>query len=208
MVIRAIIAVVILGLSGFYAGLLGSGRAVVQELPPLEQLPREVAGWESEELEASEVTARILAADRMLHRRYWRADGAAVSLFVAYFADQQVNSQIHSPRNCIPGGGWKVDTLERCTLSLNGSDQPAARMRMHRRGQSQQIYYWFSTHGKETANEYALKLEQVKNSILRRPANAAFIRYGALAADSLALHEVMTLLDPPLRRILGEVDLP
>jgi len=207
MVIRALIAILILGSSGLYASMLGRGRVLVTQLPALDQLPAEIADWRSQDLETSDVTARVLDADRTLHRVYRRIDGVDVYLFVAYFADQQVNSQIHSPRNCIPGGGWRVHSLEKCVLPLGGSRQPAAHMQIHRKGQSQNIFYWFTTHSSETGNEYALKWEQVKNSILRRPSNAAFIRYSAPTADSSALHELMTLLDAPLTRILGEVGL-
>ena len=207
MVIRSIIAILIIGASGIYAGMLRHGRPVMDRVPVLVQLPRELEGWRSEDFESDEGTARVLAADATLHRRFRRADGAEVWLFVGYFKEQQLNSQIHSPRNCIPGGGWTVNSIEQETVSLDGNAQLLTHMRTVRKGGSQDVLYWFSTYGKATGDEYALKWEQVKNSILRRPSNAAFIRYSAATADSSALREVMTLLDQPLRQVLGEVGL-
>jgi EpsI family protein len=207
MVLRAIIAILIIGGSGAYAALLRQGRPVMEQVPALESLPREIAGWHSQDFRSDEATARILAADASLNRQFRRSDGAAVDLFVAYFSEQQVNAQIHSPRNCIPGGGWTVSTVRKRSISLNGRKQPLTHMRTVRKRFSQDIYYWFSTHGASTSDEYALKLEQVKSSILRRPTNAAFIRFSAATADSSALFELMSHLDGPLRQMLGEVGL-
>lgn len=207
MVVRSILAILIIGVSGLYAATLRHGRPIMDKVPMLEQLPRELEGWRSEDFETDEATARILAADASLHRCYRRGDGAEVWLFVGYFKQQQVNSQIHSPRHCVPGGGWAISSTRTRTVTLNGRPRPATQMRTARNEASQDILYWFSTYGTVTADEYALKWEQVKNSLLKKPTNAVFIRLSAATADSGAMHEVMTLLDEPLSRVLGEVGL-
>ena len=80
-------------------------------------------------------------------------------------------------------------------------------MRIAKDGSAHDIYYWFCTQGGTVTGEYSLKWDLVKNSLARRPTNAAFIRYNAQSADSSALRQVMTLLDAPIERILGEVGL-
>ena len=155
-----------------------------------------------------ETTAEVLAADATLTRRFRRVDGTAVWLFIGYFAEQQVNSQIHSPRNCVPGGGWKVVTTENTAIQLtNGEPQPATLMRTRRNELSQDLYYWFATQGGTVSGEYALKWDLVKNSLARRPTNAAFVRYTAATADSAAMLEVMSLMDDPLDEMLATVGL-
>ena len=155
----------------------------------------------------SEQTARVLAADVTLNRSYRRGGGSEVGLFVAYFAEQQVNSQIHSPRNCLPGAGWNVASLEKVTLNLGGRAQSASLLRMRRQGIQQDVVYWFRTQGGSLAGEYDLKWDLVKNSLAGRPTNAVFIRFSALSADSVALREVMNLLVEPMDQVLGEVGL-
>lgn len=207
MVIRYVIAILIVAASGIYVGLLRQMPPVASELPRFELLPAEFEGWRSQDFETDENTARVLAADATLNRLYQRTDGTSIWLFIAYFRQQQVNAQIHSPRNCIPGGGWRIRSLERCDLVLDGELRSATQMRTARADASQDVIYWFSTHGAVTGNEYILKLQQVKNSILRRPSNAAFVRYNAATSDSSALLEVMTRLDGHLQTVLGEVGL-
>lgn len=207
MVFRIAVAVVIVGASGICAGMLASGQPEMNAMPSFGGLPKVVADWRSEDYTTDETTERVLAADATLGRHYIHRDGTEIWLFLAYFAHQQVNAQIHSPRNCIPGGGWTITATQQGILELNGVTRPVTRMRIVRKGLSQDIIYWFSTCGKTTGNEYALKWEQLKNSVLRRPTNAVFVRYGAASADTAALRELIALLDGRLREVLGEVGL-
>jgi len=152
-------------------------------------------------------TAEVLAADATLSRSYRRSDGTVVGMFVAYFAQQQVNAQIHSPRNCMPGGGWKVESLEQKRLRVGADAQPAARMVIRKNEHRQEVLYWFRTRGGSIAGEYALKWDQVRSALAGRQTNAAFIRYTAQLSDSSAVRQLMTLLQPPLDQILGDVGL-
>ncbi len=207
MAIRQVIAIALIGLSGLYAGHLRAGRAQSGALPDLAQLSRNPHGWWSEDVPASPEAERVLAADATLHRRYRREDGTEVWFYVAYFAQQQANSQIHSPRNCLPGGGWRIASLRQQSLAIRGHLQPVTRMQIAKDDYAQEVIYWFSTQGGRQAGEYALKLDLVKNSLAGRPTNAAFVRYNAQCADSTALAGLMDVLGADLDRILGNVGL-
>jgi EpsI family protein len=207
MAFRYIVAILIIGSAGIYAGALRHGQPVSEATPRFEQFPRELSGWWSEDFQASEAIARVLAADATLDRRYRRADGTEVGFYIAYFAQQQVNSQIHSPRNCVPGGGGHVQEIRGLRLDIGGVAQPATLMRVGGPNPSHDIYYWYSTQRGAVAGEYALKWDLVRNSLARRPTNAAFVRYDAGTADSSAIREVMTLLSPYLNGVLEEVGL-
>ncbi|MCK4414019.1 MAG: EpsI family protein [Candidatus Eisenbacteria sp.] len=166
-----------------------------------------MSGWQAQDTPASAGVAQALAADVTLHRCFLRPDGSEVCLLVAYFAQQQVNSQIHSPRHCLPGGGWDVSSMQAATLVAAGAEQPATRMRIVRSGTAQDVYYWFSTQSGTVTDEYALKWNLVKNSLLGRPTNAAFVRYNAATADSTALREIFAHLQPALQAMLANVGL-
>jgi EpsI family protein len=166
-----------------------------------------VSSWRAEDVPTGETEARVLAADATLQRCYRRPDGTEVWVFLAYFAKQQVNSQIHSPRHCVPGGGWTVSFVRQEQLGINGHSLPATRMRVVSGGRAQDVLYWFTTRGGTTSGEYALKWDLVKNSLAGRPTDALFVRYNASTADSSALYEVMSLLDAPLQGVMQEVGL-
>ena len=207
MLLRSIVAALLIGLAGLYAGELRGGGSLAVGVPPLELLPRTLGHWWGEDLPTNETAAAVLAADGMLHRRYRRDDGASVWFFVAYYAQQQVNSQIHSPRHCLPGGGWRISSLEREALRLGGTVRPASRLRIRKDESAQDVYYWFRTQNGRLAGEYALKWDLVRNALARRPTNTAFVRFNAQNADTTALREIMTLLEPALDGILAEAGL-
>jgi EpsI family protein len=204
---RALIVVLIVGVAGAWAWQLGTRRALSAAPPALARLPDRLAAWSSEDFQLSDNTAAVLAADATLQRVYRHPSGATVALFVAYFSEQQVNAQIHSPRHCVPGSGWKIVTMEPQTLRGERGPEPVTRMLITRNEQTQELIYWFRTRGGTVSGEYALKWEQLKSALARRPTDAVFVRYHAPTEHAAAMHDLMAQLDPALDAILAEVGL-
>lgn len=203
MALRILIAILVLGSAGLFARNLDAHRASPSVLPDLARLPDVLDGWRSRDVELSEAVAEVLDGDVTLQRIYRREDGTEVHLFVAYFAEQAVNSQIHSPRHCVPGSGWQIAAMEPVTLGLPGGPQPATRMLIQRQGfNDEEMLYWFRTRSGSVTGEYALKWDLVKNALARRPTDAAFIRFAAPTQNSRATRELAASLDLPLRDIL------
>jgi exosortase D (VPLPA-CTERM-specific) len=89
-------------------------------------------------------------------------DGPPVNLYVAYYGSQSIGSAVHSPANCIPGGGWTI--LDRRPASLPaaaaGPDGPVIRVNRltTRRGaRTQLVYYWFDQRGRDLTEEWQVK---------------------------------------------------
>jgi EpsI family protein len=207
MVARILIVLVLVGSAGLYARSLAARRSYSDRLPALQDLPRHVGEWQSEDLPLSEDVSEILAAETTLYRRYYRIDGSEVWLFLAYFAEQRVNSQIHSPRHCVPGGGWRIESLDALTVALPGGTCPTTRMVIGRDDQKVEMLYWFRTRGGVVTGEYRLKWDLLKNSLAGRPTDAVFVRFTAPIMDSEAMRRLVAELDAPLSRVLGEVGL-
>jgi EpsI family protein len=207
MVARYITAIVLIAVAGIYATQLRRGVPSVGRLPELERVPAEIAGWRSESIPTDSTTAAVLDADVTMKRVYTRSDGTEVGVFVAYFAQQQVNSQMHSPRNCLPGSGWKVRRIANEIVPLGPGPQPVTRMIVARSRAEQEVLYWFRTRGGDLSGEYAVKWDLVKNSLARRPTDAAIIRFDGALTDSTATRELMAVLDPEVKTVLAGVGL-
>jgi EpsI family protein len=207
MVVRTLIAIALIGLSGAYARSLAHRGAEPQGQPSLERLPRDLAGWSSTDRVVDEETARVLGADRTLHRRYRNRRGEEVGVFLAYFARQQVNAQVHSPRHCLPGGGWRTVELAADTLHLGVQPQPIMRMLVQRQEYRHEILYWFQTRTGSLTSEYALKLNLMMNALRQRPTDVVFVRYDAAHGSAAALRALAAEIDPPLRNALREAGL-
>ena len=97
---------------------------------------------------------------------YVNSDGDYVGLFIAYFRDQKYGSQIHSPRHCLPGGGWVVAGLERVPFDLGVRKITVNRMTIAHKAEVDQMFYWFHTRSGDLTSEYALKFDLVKKFAL------------------------------------------
>lgn len=207
MALRALIAILIVGLGGAYARDLSGSRVFSEAMPDFTRVPAALDGWESEDYPITESISEVLDADATLQRRYFAPDGSEAWLFLAYFAAQGVNSQIHSPRHCVPGSGWRISSIERRTVDLPSGSHPATRLLMQRQGGESEMFYWFRTRSGVVTGEYSLKWDLVKNSLARRPTDAVFVRFTAPGENSPQLRSLMAALDGPLSQVLGQVGL-
>ncbi|MFH2035905.1 MAG: exosortase C-terminal domain/associated protein EpsI, partial [Candidatus Zixiibacteriota bacterium] len=129
------------------------------------------------EQEMADYATEILQADNATKRQYQSSSGAQVNLFSAYFKSQKYGSQIHSPKHCLPGGGWRIDKLEPYAMELaDGSTKTVNRMYISLNNYRAVMLYWFETRSGSVRDEYGLKLDLVKNSLLFRPTDAAIVR--------------------------------
>ena len=205
---RALLVILVLVLAGGYARALDAWRATSPGVPDLARIPEHFDGWSSRDHELSAQVEEVYGADAYLYREYRGPANGQVWLFLAYFRDQQVGAQIHSPKNCVPGGGWTVLGVEPWTVRLAGRERHAQRMLLTRNDRRQELIYWFRTRGGSLSGEYALKWDLVANSLRGRPTDAAFVRYHAVEADSAALRGLMGAIEPHLDAALAEVGIP
>jgi exosortase D (VPLPA-CTERM-specific) len=106
-------------------------------------------------------------------------NGETVNFYAAYYASQAAGDSAHSPRSCIPGGGWKIAQRERLTIAeASVGDEPLAVNRMHiQRGDERQlVYYWFQQRGRVLTNEYAVKWYLFWDAMTRNRTDGALVR--------------------------------
>lgn len=170
-------ATLIIAVGGIFGNYL---RYISQEPdrpPSFSVIPMEGEGFTGEERRFSDASYEVLKADTTTLRLYKDTDGDPLWLFIAYFSSQRYGSQIHSPRHCLPGGGWSIERIEDFPLPLPGRDPLTIYRASIVEGERRQLmFYWFETRGGEQTNEYMLKWDLVKSALLLRPTDAAFIR--------------------------------
>jgi EpsI family protein len=179
-----VIALAVILSGGLFGNYLRYGQPTATEAPKFELIPYESGLYSGEERRYSEQSYRVLQADTTTLRLYLDETGERYWLFVAYFSSQAYGRQIHSPRNCLPGGGWNIDSSETYQLELSDSQTaPVNRLIIGRDGSRQVMLYWFQTRAGVIANEYGLKLDLVKSALAFRSTDAAFIRVTATIHD-------------------------
>ena len=95
-----------------------------------------------------------------------------------------MGSSIHSPKHCLPGGGWNINRHESLTLDLDaGVTKEANLLTIGHLGQTSIMLYWFATRAGATWSEYGMKFDLFTSALLLRPTDAAFIRMTVVVPD-------------------------
>ncbi|MBN2184718.1 MAG: EpsI family protein [Candidatus Krumholzibacteriota bacterium] len=172
-----VIIVVILLLLTIYTHRLRKRDIEEAPLPDFSLIPAETGSYLSDDYYIGIESLRVLGADTTLVRSYTGETGIKIELFLGYFARQQENSQIHSPKHCYPGAGWDIIKEDRIEINLNNELESVKRLVITDGKSHRLVIYWFSMNGKAIPDEFSLKYHQMKNTLLSRPQAASFIRF-------------------------------
>jgi EpsI family protein len=165
------------------AGMLAlPGRA--EEVPARPQgfatFPLRLGEWRGTERALDQVYIDVLKFDDYLLADYTRpGDAEPVQLYAAYYGSQRKGASVHSPRSCIPGGGWEITRMEQVTLrgaGPAGGDLPVNRVLIANGPYRQLVYYWFDQRGRRMTNEYHVKLMLFWDALTRNRTDGALVR--------------------------------
>lgn len=162
------------------SGLLQQRAEIVPERQSFLLFPMRIGEWEGTEAPLDLSVLGALKLDDYLNADYRSSiSGNAVNLYVAYYASQRKGASAHSPRSCIPGGGWEIVDIEPIELDLAGPDNAtvaANRVVIGRGLDRQVVYYWFQQRGRVLTNEYLVKWFILQDSLLRHRTDGAMVR--------------------------------
>ena len=178
----------------------------------LDGFPTAVGTWQAREGVLLELdTLSVLKPKDYLMRRDQDSSGKGLWLFIAYWDSQRKGAQPHSPRNCLPGGGWEPLEASRMMIRL---PQPLAPISVNRyliqKDRDQQlVFYWYQSQGRAIAGELAARLEMMKSSIVRHRTDGALVRvsspvYGGVQQTSDRLVGYIQALYPILSEYLPD----
>jgi len=166
-----LIVCLLLILAGLYINLHSDLEVPLNR--PFKEFPMEHKGWHmiSESQFSDEVLNVLKTTDYML-RKYVGSDKMPVYLYVGYHDGGKNSGEIHSPKNCLPGGGWFKIIEDKMNI-----DDIKLVKAIYQKGKDKELFlYWFNVRGKTLTNEFALKFAEIKNSMFYRRKDAAFIR--------------------------------
>lgn len=159
----------------FYSATQGQ---LTPKAAPLSGFPAQVGTWKLlQEGTIDKETLEILRADDVMTRTYVSGNTGA-NLFVAYFSSQRTGQSPHSPKNCLPGSGWQPSESGKVDVSLNDGSAP---IRINKyvvsKGEDESVVlYWYQSHGRVIADEFAAKFYLVADSIRTHRSDTALVR--------------------------------
>lgn len=131
---------------GGFAWWLQLQPGLVPETAVLSTLPREIEGWEAEDLPLDAAVESVLRADYNLQRAYVHgATGDLIWLYVGYYGTQRGGRPEHTPRGCYTGAGWAIEAYR--TLDVRPDLGLRAReFRVRREQEHRLVHFWFRSH--------------------------------------------------------------
>ncbi|WP_101758733.1 VPLPA-CTERM-specific exosortase XrtD [Oceanicoccus sp. KOV_DT_Chl] len=103
-----------------------------------------------------------------------------VNFYIAYYQSQRQGAAIHSPRTCIPGGGWEFDGLSQKIIPdvkhMSGVPLEVNRVLIRKDQSAQIVYYWFEQRGRNITNEYEAKWYVFWDSLMDNRTDGALVR--------------------------------
>lgn len=178
----------------------------------LDAFPLSVGSWQGREATIFEVgILNVLKVKDYLMRRFVDQDGRSLWLYIGYWDNQKKGAQPHSPRNCLPGGGWEPLEAAKVQIAIPGLDRPITVNRyLIQKDQAQQlVFYWYQQQGKVIAGEVAARIDMVKNAIASNRTDGSLVRvsgpvHGSVAQTSEELTGFIQAMYPILGQFLPE----
>jgi EpsI family protein len=151
----------------------------------LDEIPLNWKGWKGRIALFDMAVLEKLQVTEYIMREY-RRGGERISIYIGYYGSQSAGKQIHSPKNCLPGGGWFKLSERQRSLDIDNQGRINFIEAVYEKGSDKEIFmYWYKMKNTYITNEYILKLYMIINSLRYGRNDAAFIRVSSPVTTSV-----------------------
>lgn len=187
-------------------GNLQNREELIPQRPALNTFPLRVSDWRGQEQAMETVYLDKLKLDDYLMANYVRSsEQVGVDLYVAYYESQRKGASVHSPKACLPGGGWEIVDFDQHTVGNVGpvgEDLKVNRVVVELGDLRQLVYYWFQQRDRDLTNEYMVKWYIFWDALTRNRTDGALIRLVTMVPES----EDLSQADARLQSFLRDID--
>jgi len=175
----AAVAVLVLATVGSLT--IAQRTETVAQRETLEAFPMQHDDWFGKDIPLEKEIVEALKLTDYVNVNYAKPDDRMpVNLYAAYYASQRKGEAVHSPRSCIPGGGWQIESVKRQTVSdvtrADGQPLEVNRVIIAKGPVRQVVYYWFAQRGRNLTNEYLVKWYLFWDGMTRNRTDGALVR--------------------------------
>ena len=160
----------------FLQGVSGTLRTPIKQT--LGKFPTMLGDWKAlSSRESTEAVVKMLGVDDYIEYNYADSTGRAVNFYTAFYESVGTGGGYHSPKNCIPGGGWGIDAVKTVEIQPKGRGSVTVSEMIIRNGNEYQVvFYWYQNRGRIIYSEYWEKIYLVLDAILMKRRDGAFVR--------------------------------
>ena len=156
--------------------------------------PLTVEGYRGQRERLSQVELEVLNLDDYIYANYRDDANRAINFYVAWYDIQGRGTvSTHSPRSCMPGGGWNITELGARQIEGIGPDGgplTVNRAVIKKGEQAQVVYYWFHQRGRVLTNEFAVKWFIFYDGLTRKRSDGGMVRFVAPMQPGESIEDV------------------
>ncbi|MCG7949039.1 MAG: VPLPA-CTERM-specific exosortase XrtD [Candidatus Thiodiazotropha taylori] len=178
-----LVSVSFIAVSSFY---VKNQHQIMPDRQNFGTFPSQIGSWQGDEDVIEEKYLKSLNLDDYIIGDYANSLGSLVNFYTAYYASQQAGSAAHSPRSCIPGGGWEIDEVKEIDLPglhANGKPLKVNRLVIMRGESKKLVYYWFQQRGRVITNEWLVKWYLFLDGLTKHRTDGALVRLTTNISD-------------------------
>lgn len=139
--------------------------------------PLKIGTWQGTSGQLESMYQDVLKLDDYLLADYRSNSSYPINLYVAYYQSQRKAHSVHSPRACMPGGGWEIKDLTQIALPHKSTAPLNINRTLIQKGDSRQlVYYWFKQRDRNLSNEYLVKWYTFWDALTRNRTDGALVR--------------------------------
>jgi exosortase D (VPLPA-CTERM-specific) len=203
----ALAAVAFIGAVGLLTAWSAQREPVKPQRSPFAEFPMSLSGgWVGRPDRLERDVVATLAVDDYLIANYSREREPWVNFYGAWYASQSGGQSSHSPRTCIPGGGWTITELGEASVGGHAGASKVNRALIQKGEHRQLVYYWFSQRGRTLTSELAVKWYILQDGIRTGRTDGALLRLVTpvppnedIARAEQRLGEFLAAVEPQLR---------
>jgi EpsI family protein len=173
--------------------------SVSEQAPPRKgfaEFPRNIGPWQGKESRFDDAVYDILGVEDSFLAGYMAPENRYVQLYIGYYESQRKGDLIHSPKNCMPGAGWKIVHTDYTDVPrTDGPPAKVIKLTLQNGKHKQLMLYWFHSRGRVIASEYWQKIYLVWDSITRHRTDGSFVRLISPMVDGKEDQALNTLVD-------------
>lgn len=166
------------GAAGSFA--IGNRQEAIPQHVALSNFPLTIGEWQgTDQALTDDVLGQLRLTDYLMATYQSEKDYRPVQLYVAYYGSQRKGASVHSPRACLPSGGWQIESFERFEIPQVRPDRaslPVNRALISMGPQKNLVYYWFMQRGRYLTNEFAVKWYIFWDSLTMNRTDGAMVR--------------------------------
>jgi exosortase D (VPLPA-CTERM-specific) len=182
---------------------------IIPDRESFHSYPLNISGWQGQPRPMENRIQDILGLTDYFTADYIKGTDK-IDVYYGYTDSQLEHFVPHSPKACIPGGGWEISEANIHTITGTG-DEPLklTRLVISKGEFDMLVYYWFRQRGRDLESEFPMKFALLYDSITKHRTDGALVRYitpvtGSIEEADKKLADFIKLNYPILPRFIPD----